>query len=156
MNNNYTVIKANKSHIIPLQKFVKKMTEEADMIFPALNLNKASKYGLKMIKDGSVVCLVHDKEIVGSVCGAIVKWWFADAEYLTEQGFWIEKEHRNIETASMLLKAFKGIADKNTWAKRKEDILITQPNGRKYNWHLTNPNSEKAKKKIAQMKEIRR
>ena len=24
MNNNYTVIKANKSHIIPLQKFVKK------------------------------------------------------------------------------------------------------------------------------------
>jgi len=112
MNNNYTVIKANKSHIIPLQKFVKKMTEEADMIFPALNLNKASKYGLKMIKDGSVVCLVHNKEIVGSVCGAIVKWWFADAEYLTEQGFWIEKEHRNMETASMLLKAFKGIADK--------------------------------------------
>ena len=112
MNNNYTVIKANKSHIIPLQKFVKKMTEEADMIFPALNLNKASKYGLKMIKDGSVVCLVHNKEIVGSVCGAIVKWWFSDSEYLTEQGFWIEKEHRNMETASMLLKAFKGIADK--------------------------------------------
>ena len=113
MNNNYTVIKANKSHIIPLQKFVKKMTEEADMIFPALNLNKASKYGLKMIKDGSVVCLVHNKEIVGSVCGAIVKWWFADAEYLTEQGFWIEKEHRSLETASMLLKAFKALADQN-------------------------------------------
>jgi hypothetical protein len=55
-----------------------------------------------------------------------------------------------------LTNQFKGIADKNTWAKRKEDILITQPNGRKYNWHLTNPNSEKAKKKIAQMKEIRR
>ena len=116
MNNNYKVTLATKDNIVDLQKFVKQMTEEADMVFPALNLMKASKYGLKMINDGTVIVLIHDKEIVGSVCGAIVEWWFSDTKYLTEMGFWINKEHRTPETASMLLKAFKAIADKKLMA----------------------------------------
>ena len=52
MNSNYKVALATKDNIVDLQKFVKQMTEEADMVFPALNLMKASKYGLKMINDG--------------------------------------------------------------------------------------------------------
>ena len=73
MSNNYKVSLATKHNIVDLQKFVKQMTEEADMVFPALNLMKASKYGLKMINDGTVIVLIYDKEIVGSVCGAIVE-----------------------------------------------------------------------------------
>ena len=113
MNSNYKVIKAEKHHIKYLQKFVKQMVDGADIILPQMNVVKATRYGSKMIEDGTVLCLVHDKEIVGSVCGAIVGWWFADTKVLTEQGFWIDKEHRNLETASMLLKSFKALADQN-------------------------------------------
>jgi len=112
MTNKYTVTLATKDNIIDLQKFVKKMTEGADIVFPALNLMKASRYGAKMINDGNVIVLIHDKKIVGSVCGTVVEWWFSDMKFLTEMGFWIEKEHRTIETASMLLKAFKSLAEK--------------------------------------------
>jgi hypothetical protein len=55
-----------------------------------------------------------------------------------------------------LTKQLRGIADRNFWAKRKDDILVTQPNGRRYNWHRINPDSEKAKPKIQQMKENRK
>ena len=113
---NYKVIVATKEHIPTFQNFVKEMTDGADMIFPSINLMKASKYGLKMIEDKTVLCLLHNKEIVGAVCGAVVEWWFADTEYLTEMGFWISKEHRTPETASLLLKAFKNIADKRNMA----------------------------------------
>lgn len=116
MTSKYKVTLASKDNIVDLQKFVQQMTEEADMVFPPLNLTKASKYGLKMINDGTVLILIHDKKIVGSVCGAIVEWWFSDTKYLTEMGFWINKEHRNLETASMLLNAFKAIADKRLMA----------------------------------------
>ena len=116
MTSKYKVTLASKDNIVDLQKFVQQMTEEADMVFPPLNLTKASKYGLKMINDGTVLILIHDKKIVGSVCGAVVEWWFSDTKYLTEMGFWINKEHRNLETASMLLNAFKAIADKKLMA----------------------------------------
>jgi len=114
--NNYKVIVATKEHIPTFQKFVKEMTDGADMVFPPINLMKASKYGLKMIEDGTVLCLVNNKEIVGAVCGSVVQWWFADTEYLTEMGFWINKEHRTPETASMLLQGFKNVANKRNMA----------------------------------------
>jgi len=38
MTNKYKVTLATKDNIIDLQKFVKKMTEGADIVFPALNL----------------------------------------------------------------------------------------------------------------------
>jgi len=111
-HNNYKVIVATKDHIPTFQKFVKEMIEGADMIFPDINKMKATKYGLRMINDGTVLCLLKDKEIIGAVCGSVVEWWFADRKYLTEMGFWINKEHRTPETASLLLKEFKNIADK--------------------------------------------
>ena len=55
-----------------------------------------------------------------------------------------------------LTNQLKGISDRNFWATRKDDILITQPNGRRYNWHRINPDSEKAKNKLQKMKENRR
>jgi hypothetical protein len=113
---NYKVIVATKEDIPTFQRFVKEMTEGADVLFPPINLMKATKYGLRMIEDGTVLCLVKDKEIIGAVCGSIGYWWFADQEFLTEMGFWIDKEHRTIETASLLLKAFKNIADKRGMA----------------------------------------
>ena len=57
--------------------------------------------------------MVHEKKVVGAVCGSISHWWFADTKVLSEMGFWIEKEHRSIETATMLLEGFINIADKN-------------------------------------------
>ena len=109
----YKVIKANKEHITILQEFVAKMIKNADMVFPPINMMKASRYGAKMIEDECVLCLVYNKKVVGAVCGSIAQWWFADTKVLSEMGFWIEKEHRSIETATMLLKGFKKIADKN-------------------------------------------
>ena len=47
---------------------------------------------MKMIEDKTILCLVHDKEVVGSVCGLENQWWFADTKILDEMGFWIEKE----------------------------------------------------------------
>ncbi len=110
---NYKVIKAKKEHIKILQEFVAKMIKNADMVFPPINMMKASRYGAKMIEDECVLCLVHEKKVVGAVCGSIAQWWFADTKVLSEMGFWIEKEHRSIETATMLLNGFKKIADKN-------------------------------------------
>ena len=109
----YKVIRAKKEHIKKLQYFVNTMIKNADMVFPPVNMMKASRYIVKMIEDETILCLVHDKEVVGSVCGTIGGWWFADTKILSEMGFWIEKEHRSIETATMLLNGFKKIADKN-------------------------------------------
>tara|TARA_R100001594_G_scaffold30570_1_gene57164 strand:+ start:22058 stop:22507 length:450 start_codon:yes stop_codon:yes gene_type:complete len=110
--NEYSVIKAEVQHLKQLNGFVKNMCESADIVFPNLEPTKANRFINKMIEDGCVFCLVHNKKVVGSVAGGIVKWWFADKEYLSEMGFWIDKEHRNIETATMLLNAFKDVADK--------------------------------------------
>ena len=109
----YKVIKAKKEHIKELQYFVNTMIKNADMVFPPINMMKASRYIVKMIEDETILCLVHDKKVVGSVCGLINQWWFSDTKLLDEMGFWIEKEHRSIETATMLLEGFKKIADKN-------------------------------------------
>ena len=108
----YKVIRAKKEHIKKLQYFVNTMIKNSDMVFPPVNMMKASRYIMKMIEDKTILCLVHDKEIVGSVCGLENQWWFADTKILDEMGFWIEKEHRSIETATMLLNGFKKIADK--------------------------------------------
>ena len=109
----YKIIKAKKEHIKILQEFVVKMIKNADMVFPPINMMKASRYGAKMIEDECVLCLVHEKKVVGAVCGLINQWWFSDTKLLDEMGFWIEREHRSIETATMLLNGFKKIADKN-------------------------------------------
>ena len=61
-----------------------------------------------------------------------------------------------MEELNRLTNELNGISHNNFWPKRKDDILITQPNGKKYNWRRINPNSEKAKNKIKQMKERRK
>ena len=59
----YKVIKAKKEHIKILQEFVVKMIKNADMVFPPINMMKASRYGAKMIENECVLCLVHEKKL---------------------------------------------------------------------------------------------
>ena len=108
----YTILKAQPDHVRDLQKFTEKMCKSANVVFPSLSSNKSTRYLMKMIKDETAICLIKDKKVVGAVAGLIVQWWFSESEYLSEMGFWIEKEHRTKENANMLLIEFKKIADK--------------------------------------------
>ena len=108
----YKILKAQPDHIRDLQKFTETMCRNADVAFPSLSANKSTRYLMKMIKDETAVCLVKDQKVVGAVAGIITQWWFSEAEYLSEMGFWIEKEHRTKENAVLLLDEFKKIADK--------------------------------------------
>ena len=61
-----------------------------------------------------------------------------------------------INELKRLSNELKGISAQKFWPKRKDNILITQPNGKRYQWNRINPDSEKAKNKIKQMKERRK
>ena len=51
----YKVIKAKKEHIKELQYFVNTMIKNADMVFPPINMMKASRYIVKMIEDETII-----------------------------------------------------------------------------------------------------
>mgnify|MGYP003135156089 FL=1 len=108
----YKILKAQPDHIRNLQKFTENMCKTADVAFPSLSSNKSTRYLIKMIEDETALCLVKDKKVVGAVAGLVIQWWFSEAEYLSEMGFWIDKEHRTKENAHLLLTEFKKIADK--------------------------------------------
>ena len=108
----YKVLNAEVDHVKNLQEFTQSMCKGANVAFPNLDASKSTRYLMKMIQDKTALILVKDKQVVGAVAGLIMEWWFSDAEYLSEMGFWIEKEHRNFATATLLLTEFKKIADK--------------------------------------------
>ena len=108
----YKVVKAENAHIKDLQRFTQQMCEQALIAFPNMDIPKSTRVAMQMIKDETALCLIKDKKVVGAVAGMIIKWVFSESEYLSEMGFWIDKEHRTVETATMLLNKFKDIADR--------------------------------------------
>ena len=57
---------------------------------------------------------------------------------------------------SRLTRQFQGIADRNIWARRRDNIQVTQPDGRRYNWRRLNSDSIEAQKGIKKMKASRK
>jgi hypothetical protein len=107
----YNVIYATDSDITLLIKLLINMHEEADTIYPPYDKYLMARFIKPIVANKLCLLLKKDKEIVGSIGGQIRRWWFSHNEYLGDAFFYIHKDHRSYQNASLLIKGFNNIAN---------------------------------------------